>query len=57
MKALWRKWRKHWKCGMTYRHCWHADGFIGWTCCLCGHNIDGWPPNECTLCAKGEHHT
>lgn len=35
------------RCGRETGHCWHAEGFTEWWCCMCGGDTDGMPAQNC----------
>lgn len=48
------QWKRRRECRIEFGHCWHAEGFTSWFCCLCSADVDGMPPQNCTFCLAEE---
>jgi len=46
----WKRWQAERECSKMWGHCYHPEGMVDWFCCMCGHEEDGMPEDECKIC-------
>lgn len=49
-KHFWDRMPEERECRKLWGHCYHPYSMIEWFCCMCGHESEGMPEDNCKIC-------